>query len=266
MPEVSSTFAVRLLLSPALIGAASAIARRWGPAAGGWFSALPLTSGPVILVLALERGAPFAAEACVGIVLAIVALAAYVLVYCRASRRLGWPASGALACAAYMASLWPLALVTVPLPVAFMFACAAVSGARLALAHEPSQRGSGRAPVWDIPLRMATAAALVWMLAQLSGVVGARVSGLLAPFPVAVTIMSTFTHRHDGAVAARQFLRSLITGLSSFAVFFLAAGVLLPLLDLPLAFLVATLGALVTHAVTWRVAGRSRPDWPLVAE
>jgi hypothetical protein len=266
MPDASSTFAVRLLLSPALIGTASAIARRCGPTAGGWFSALPLTSGPVVLVLALERGAPFAAEACVGIVLAIVALAAYVLVYCRASRRLGWTASGALACAAYMASLWPLGLVTVPLPVAFLIACAAVLGARLVLPHEPPQRASGRAPAWDIPLRMATAAALVWLLAQLSGVVGARVSGLLAPFPVAVTIMSTFTHRHDGAVAARQFLRSLLAGLVSFAVFFLAAGVLLPSLGLPSAFLVATLGALVTHALAWRVAARSRLDWPLVTQ
>jgi hypothetical protein len=265
MPDASSTLAVRLLLSPALIGTASAITRRWGPAAGGWFSALPLTSGPVVLVLALERGPRFAADACEGISLAIVALVAYVLVYCRASRQLGWPASAALACAAYMACLWPLGLVMVPLSVAFVFACAAVLGARAMLAHEPPQRVSGYAPAWDIPLRMAIAAALVWLLAQLSGVVGARVSGLLAPFPVAVTIMSTFTHRHDGAVAARQFLRSLLTGLVSFAVFFLAAGMLLSL-GLAPAFLVATLGALVTHAVAWHITGRSRLDWPLVTE
>lgn len=249
------TLAARLFLSPALIGAATAIARRWGPAAGGWFAALPLTSGPVLLVFSLERGPVYAAQACVGVVLAIDALAAYVFVYSWVSRRFGWAMSAALACSAYVAILAPLARVRVSLPLAFLLACTTTLGIRLILPHDLAGRPPARLPAWDIPLRMTIAAALVWGLAQISAVVGPQVSGLLAPFPVAVTIMSAFTHRHDGDVAARQFLRSLLTGLVSFAVFFLAAGRLLLPLGISTAFLAATFGALATHAAAWRLAG-----------
>ena len=39
--------ALKLILTPLLIGGASLAARRWGPAIGGWLVSLPLTSGPV---------------------------------------------------------------------------------------------------------------------------------------------------------------------------------------------------------------------------
>lgn len=252
------TLAVRLVLSPALIGAASSITRRWGPEAGGWFAALPLTSGPVVLVLALERGPLFAAQACVGIVLAIVGLATYAFVYCHASRRLGWAGSGALACIAFLGSLWPLGRTRVSLAFAFLLACAAVLGIRPLLPRRAELRPPARPPVWDIPLRMVIAAAVVWGLAQMSAVVGPFVSGLLAPFPVAMTIMATFTHRHDGASAAQQFIRSLLVGLLSFAVFFLAVGALLPTHGIATAFAAGTLGALGTHAVVWRAIEHAR--------
>jgi hypothetical protein len=253
-PSGSSwTMPMRLLLSPALIGAASAVARRWGPDAGGWVAALPLTSGPVLLVLALERGTPFATEACAGIVLGIAALTAYVLTYGWASRRWGWAASGALGCVAYVACIWPLSHVRAPLVVVFAIVAAIVVLARRLMPHDRIARASVVLPVWDIPLRMAIAGGLVWGLAQLADVVGPRGSGLLAPFPIAVTIMSTFTHRHEGSASARRFLRTLLTGLVSFAVFFLAAGVLLPILGIARAFVAATLGALATHALSWRI-------------
>ncbi|HEX6533105.1 MAG TPA: hypothetical protein VF041_00825 [Gemmatimonadaceae bacterium] len=262
----SWTFAVRLFVSPALIGLAIAVARRWGPEAGGWFAALPHTSGPVVLVLALEHGPTFAARACVGIVLAIAALAAYVLVYSRASRRLGWPGSAALACAAYLAALWPLGRVRGSLFVAFALACAAVIGTRLLLGHDRERRPPTRPPAWDVPLRMGLAAALVWGLTRLSVVVGPRVSGFLAPFPVVTTILATFAHRHDGPAAARRFLRGLLSGLVSFAVFFLTAGLLLPSSGIAPAFLAATFATLAVHAAAWRLAGRPPAAAPLLLE
>jgi hypothetical protein len=232
-----------------LIGGASSIAQRRGPRAGGWFAALPLTSGPVVLVLALERGAVFAAGASIGILLAVVALAVYVLVYCHASRRFGWPLSGALACTVYLILLWPLGRVRVPLAIAFLLAGAAVLGMRPLLPHDAQSRPRSPLPGWDIPARMAIAAALVWTVAELSAVFGPLVSGLLAPFPVVMTIMATSIHRRDGGVAARQFLSSLLTGLLSFAVFFAATGAFLPRHGIANAFAAATLGALATHAL-----------------
>jgi hypothetical protein len=48
------TLALKLVLTPTLIGATSLAGRKWGAAVSGWLVGLPLTSGPVALFLALE--------------------------------------------------------------------------------------------------------------------------------------------------------------------------------------------------------------------
>lgn len=52
LPDHVRILIIKVVLAPALIGVASWVSRRWGASAGGWFAALPLTSGPVVLVLA----------------------------------------------------------------------------------------------------------------------------------------------------------------------------------------------------------------------
>lgn len=258
-PATSWSVGVRVLLSPALIGVASAITRRQGPEAGGWFAALPLTSGPLALVLTLEQGAPFAAEASAGVLLAIVALVAYAVVYAWSSLRTGWLASSAVACITYLGGIWLLGHVRASLVLTFVLACGAVVVAHRSMPREHGVHAATHAPVWDIPVRMAVAAVLVWVLAHVAGAVGPRSSGLLAPFPVAVTILSAFTHHHAGPATARRLLRSLLGGLVSFAVFFLVVGALLPVAGTARAFATATLGSLATHAVAWRLVRDRRP-------
>ena len=51
--------------------------RRWGPAVGGWLAGLPLTSGPVSLILALEQGPEFTARAALGTLFGLISLAAF---------------------------------------------------------------------------------------------------------------------------------------------------------------------------------------------
>jgi len=41
----------KIVTSPLLIQVASLAGRRWGPAVGGWFVGLPLTSGPIAFFL-----------------------------------------------------------------------------------------------------------------------------------------------------------------------------------------------------------------------
>jgi hypothetical protein len=120
---VDALFATKTILAPALIGAASWLTRWYGPAAGGWFAALPLTSGPVVLVLEIQHGPVFAAEACVGILLALISLCAFVLVYSWSAATLNWAGSSALGCAAYLCSTCLLRYLPVRLAMAFLLAC-----------------------------------------------------------------------------------------------------------------------------------------------
>ena len=73
--------ALKLVLTPALIGAATLVGRRWGQSVGGWLVGLPLTTGPVAFFIALDHGAAFGAAAVVGSLAGAVAEAAT----CRAS-------------------------------------------------------------------------------------------------------------------------------------------------------------------------------------
>jgi hypothetical protein len=86
-----SLLAVKLIVTPLMILAASLAGRRWGTAVGGWLVGLPLTSGPVAVFLAIERGADFAAEASAGSLASVVAQAGFCLGYALAAPW-GWPA------------------------------------------------------------------------------------------------------------------------------------------------------------------------------
>jgi len=53
---VMELLAAKVLATSVLIAAATLTARHWGETVGGMFAGLPLTSGPVSLALAVERG------------------------------------------------------------------------------------------------------------------------------------------------------------------------------------------------------------------
>ena len=84
---------LKLILTPLLVGGASLAARRWGPAVGGWLVALPLTSGPVALYLALGQGNTFAAGSAKGSIAGLLGDATFALAYGLVARRAGWPVS-----------------------------------------------------------------------------------------------------------------------------------------------------------------------------
>jgi hypothetical protein len=104
-------------------------------------------------------------------------------------------------------------------------------------------------PRWDIPVRMVVATGVVVAITALAPAIGARLAGLLSPFPVFGAVVAVFTHLGHGPTAASATLAGLIMGLAARAVFFLVLALSLPGLGLP-AFGLAALAALVTQAGT----------------
>ncbi len=88
--------ALKLVLTPIMIAAASLAGRRWGPAVSGWLMGFPLTSAPVSVFLALQYGPAFAAQAAVGTLGGQASVCVFCLVYSLAAARWAWPASAAL--------------------------------------------------------------------------------------------------------------------------------------------------------------------------
>src|SRR5579885_1003854 len=84
------TLLFKLIATPLLVGAVTLFSRRLGPAISGVLIGLPLTSGPVVLFLALDHGAAFAAATASGIIAGTMSQAAFCLVYTRLAFRLSW--------------------------------------------------------------------------------------------------------------------------------------------------------------------------------
>jgi hypothetical protein len=245
---------LKLLLAPVLILAATLVTRRFGPRVGGWLVSLPLTSTPVLVILALEQGTEFSAAAALGSISGMAANAAFGVAYTRWGG--GGPAWGILAATpAFLvtgAILQPF-LGVEPLGVA-LIAWACITVALLLLPPRTSARGPTRHPRWDIPARMVVATTLVFILTTVAPLLGAGISGLLATYPVYASVMAAFTHRVAGFPAATELVRGHLTGIYGTVAFFLVFALGLVPLGIGPSLLAATAAALATQAAAFRVA------------
>ncbi len=255
-----TTLALKLTLTPILIGLASLAGRRWGPAISGWLVGLPLTSGPVIFLLALAQGPAFAGDAARGTLAGTLSECGFCLAFGWLAWRVGWfwaILGGSVAFLACAFALQWLALA--PLALLLLIVAALLLTLRLLPACRPRRRGevsappdespASRLPRWDLPARMTLATAFVVLLTSLAPALGPRLTGLIAPFPVFVTILAVFALRQSGPAAATGVLHGLLLGLF-FAVFFFVLALLLAPLGVALSFAGALICALATQGVT----------------
>ncbi len=252
--------ALKLLLTPLLVGGASLVARRWGPAVGGLLVALPLTSGPIALFLALDQGAAFAAAAMAGSLGGLVAIAGYSVGYGAAGPRRGAAAGLAVASAAFIA----VGLAVQPFLDAstwFLFGLVvvAVAGALRALPAGGTRRTHAPPPWWDLPARMVVATTIVLILTALAPSLGPHTSGLVATFPVYVSVLAVFGQQQDGPAAALDVLRGLLAGLVGTAAFFVVIAIGIVPLGIAPAFAAAIALTFAIQAVALRWVRSTTP-------
>jgi hypothetical protein len=249
---------LKLVVTPALIGAASLAGRRWGAAVGGWLVGIPFTSGPIALFLALDHGASFAASASVGMLLGTISQAIFCLAYSwSASRGVRWLASFGSGCVGFAASTVVLHLLSVPLMAASLATLVALVVVLLLVPHTPDEPDKSESPAtlprWDIPARMVVATVFVVLLTAVAPVLGPYLSGLLSPFPLFGAVLVVFVHRSEGATSAMKLLRGLLFGLFAPAGFFMALSALIEPLGIGLGFAAASATALVVQGFTLRL-------------
>jgi hypothetical protein len=244
---VGQNVALKVVVTPILIGGASLAGRRFGHHIGGWLVGLPLTSGPVAYFLATEQGLSFAAGAAVGMLAGTSSQVAFSLAYRSTARR--GPTRAALAgCAAFSAATIALSFVHWPAPATFALVLATlIAGYAVTSSRPPGPLSEPTPPPrWDIPVRMVTATAVVVLITAMAPVLGSYLAGLLSPLPVFGGVLAIFTHRTHGPTGAVQVLDGLLLGLLAPAVFFLVLALTLTAVGL-LAFAMATAAAITTH-------------------
>lgn len=246
------------MLTPALIGAASLAARRWGHAVSGWLVGLPLTSGPIAFFLALEHGTAFAAAAAIGSLAGAIAEAAFCVVYGRVAVRRSWPAAFAAATVAFALVAAVLQRAVPPLTALAVSAVVILAIARRLMPRVRTVDVVEPPPRWDLPARMIIATALVLGITGLAPALGPRWSGVLATFPVYAAILAIFAHR-AAATPAVEVLRGLLLGLFAFAGFFVVLGALIERVGVAPAFAAAIATALAIQAGSLRLVRSVKP-------
>ena len=210
---------LKLLLVPALVGVVTLAVRRWGLHIGGLLTGLPMVAAPTLTFYAVEQGYGFAANAARATLLGIAATGAFCAAYAHAARHAPWPVSVLCGWTAFAAAAAIFYRIDAGAAAALAIAiCGLVIGGRLlprhgVIAPPPIP------PRWDIPLRMTAAAAAVVLLTGLAALLGERLSGILAAFPVVTVVLTVFTHAQHGHASVTAFFRGLLRGLLGFALF-----------------------------------------------
>jgi hypothetical protein len=236
---------LKLVLTPALIGAVSLAGRRWGPGVSGWLVGFPLTSGPVAFFLALDQGVRFATAAAIGSMTGAGAQAVFSLLYGRLARRGRW--GWALLAGSFGFATATVAFQCAGLSLAWLVPIV-VGGLTAALVFMPKEsetRAPAPLPRWDIPARMVVTTAIVLLLTGFATALGPQLTGLLATYPLYGAILAGFAHHLQGPGPAIRVLHGLLLGLFAFAGFFLVLALAIESAGIARAFAAAIAAALI---------------------
>ena len=115
------------------------------------------------------------------------------------------------------------------------------AAARQNTAKTPHQAVIGQAIV---------ATLLVVGISGAAPLIGGRVAGVLATFPVYASVLATFAHRLRGPGDGIAVLRGMVTGLLGFSTFFLVLAEALATTSIPVAFGLAVASGLAVQGLT----------------
>lgn len=253
-----SLFLLKLILTPIIIGVTTLVGRKWGATVSGWLVGLPLTSGPIVFFIALSHDLEFTFQTILGIISGGFSLVAYILVYVWVAKKSNW-------LLALTASILTFIVFTLVLQnVSFSFLPLFISvlitifvGFRLMPVYQATQ-AVVQENKWDVPLRILIGTSFIILITAIAPSIGAKLSGLISTVPLFVSILTVFTHYHQGRDAAINVLRGLMYGLFAFASFYFTLGSLILNSSLAFAFGIAIVVTLLTQGLTLQMLKQVR--------
>jgi hypothetical protein len=243
------SLALRMAVSAAFVVAASVITERSGPAIGALVATLPVSAGPSYIFLALDHDAGFIAQSALASLpmnAATILMSLVVVLAAQRSRTLISLGAG-LAVWIFFGLLvrmfnWTLAAGIVVNVAALGLCLPLVQRFRAAKMPLITRRW------YDIPLRAGLVATVVATVVTLSNVVGPRLSGVIALFPVVFSSLILILMPRIGGQATAAVLANGQWGMIGFAV----AIVVLHLAAVPLGSTAALSLALLT-GLAWNL-------------
>jgi hypothetical protein len=223
---------LRMALVAAFVVVVAFVAERLGPFLGGMVASLPLYTGPVYILLALERDAAYLTAATIGSLAICGASAVFVLAYCMVARTAGSLASvlTALAAWAALAAIVQATEWTLAEALLFVIPIYAVSvplawGFTRGVALRRAERG------WlDLPLRAVLCGGLAGLVIALSAYMPPQLTGVLSVVPAIMTSLILVLHPRIGGAATAALLAHSLGGLVGMVVAFSLVNQTMPVL------------------------------------
>jgi hypothetical protein len=189
--------------------------------------------------------------------LGCISQAAFAVTYARTASA-GPAVALAVATLAFLGATALLDLAPQPLPLALVVAVAGLIAGLFLLPARREHAVGPPPPGWDLLARMAVATAFVVVLTGVSAQLGARLTGLLAPYPLYAAVLAVFAHQGGGPAAGIDVLRGLLAGLFGFIAFFASLAELLGVAGVPTAFVAAVATNVVVQVLALAALRRGR--------
>ena len=248
--------ALKLLLVPVLLAAISLAGRRWGPGVAGWLAGFPSLTGPILLFLAIERGAEFTVPASVFALSAVSAALVFGIAYAWACLRLGWVGAWLCALGAWLGAVGVLIRVPPTLAGSLAIALGLLLLAPRLFPKPRGQWGASAVPPHELLLRMAAGAAMVLAVTGVAETVGAAWTGVLAVFPVFSSVLAVFSQRANGPGFVVAMLRAMTGGFYAFISYCVVVALLLPTEGIAATFVIAVAVAVAVQGAAKAVMMR----------
>lgn len=249
---------LKMVVTAGFVVVATFAAERAGPVVGAMIATLPIAAGPAYLFIALQHDPGFVAHSALGSLVVNVATSIFALAYAMRAQRSGLAASvlPAISIWLVLASVVNAVPWTTMTAVAFnaagLAACIAVGNRFRHVRVPPAPRR------WtDVLLRAGMVAVLVAVVVTASEVVGAKLTGILAVFPIVLLSLILILHPRIGGPATAAVLANTLLGLAGFSLCCLTAHLLVEPLGTATGLLIALMVSIGCNLVFWAI--RRRP-------
>lgn len=218
---------VQLVSAPLLVASVSLLQQRRGVAAAGWVAGLPLTTGPVMVLLACGQGPGFAAASTAPALWGVAVQCCVYGAYAHVSRRTGpgWRglcvtfAAVGLVFTVLVVFLDRLLQVLNPPALAALLVGVVAPVTTLKLWPRLDEGLLSPASRPHLGVRCAAAAALTFTTTMSAPVLGPRLAGLLSTLPVVGLTLTLGVHLDRDGRAGRHLLRQLTLATPSIVAF-----------------------------------------------
>jgi hypothetical protein len=229
---------LRVAIVPLIVLGGTLAQRRFGSAVGGLLIGLPLTSLPLLWLVALQHGNYFASSMSGAIVVGASAQVVVIWVYAALAPRISPTLALVGALGSFVLMIGVLNVLNFSI---FLASVIASVGFAVALYWWPhTESGSEETGRYRLILRVAISAGFTLFLVTLAGRIGPGLLGLIAALPMMSLTMAFVTHKELGANASAQFLHGVTKGSFSYVASMLMLAEMLRTGGIGLAFVSAT--------------------------